>query len=63
MLQACYVGLNLNHNTKNPEVINCGKNCVRFPYFLKASLYQFKQVNNFFLLKTPLTDNAIVYLM
>ena len=48
MLQACYVGLNLNHNTKNPEVINCGKNCVRFPYFLKASLYQFKQVNNFF---------------
>ena len=36
---------------KNHEVKNCGKNCVRCPYLLKASLYQFKPVNKTFLLK------------
>ena len=34
---------------KNYEVENCGKNCC--PYLLKASLYQFKQVKQTFLLK------------
>ena len=33
---------------KNHDVKNCGKNCVSCPYLLKASLYQFKQVNKIF---------------
>ena len=33
------------------EVKNCGKNCTSCPYLLKASLYQFKQVKQTFLLK------------
>ena len=36
---------------KNRKVKNCGKNCVSSPYLLKASLYQFKQVNKTFFLK------------
>ena len=36
---------------KNHEVKNCGKNYISCPYLLKASLYQFKQVNKTFLLK------------
>ena len=32
----------LNHNTKSRSK-NCGKNCVSYPYLLKASLYQFKR--------------------
>ena len=36
---------------KNHEVKNCGKSCVSCPYLLKASLYQFKQINKTFLLK------------
>ena len=32
---------------------NCGKNCVRYPDRLKASLYQVKRVNKTFLLKNP----------
>ena len=35
---------------KNREVKNCGKNCVKCPYLLKASLYRFKRVNKTFLL-------------
>ena len=35
----------------NHEVKNCGKNCVSCPYLLKTSLYQFKRINIFFLLK------------
>ena len=34
---------------KNHEVKNCGKNCISFPYLLKASLYQFKRVKTTFL--------------
>ena len=36
---------------KNHKVKKCGKNWVSCPYLLKASLYQFKQVNKIFLLK------------
>ena len=36
---------------KNHEVKKCGKNCVSYPYLLKASLYQFKRVNKTFLLE------------
>ena len=36
---------------KNQEVSNCRKNCISCPYLLKASLYQFKQVNKTILLK------------
>ena len=37
---------------KNHEVKNCGKNFVSCPYLLKVSLYQFKQVDKAFLLKS-----------
>ena len=36
---------------KSHEVKNCGKNYVTCPYLLKASLYQFKEVQKTFLLK------------
>ena len=39
---------------KNHEVKKCVKNCLSCPYLLKASLYQFKQVNKSFLLKNSL---------
>ena len=45
---------------KNDEVKNCGKNRFSCPYPLKASLYQFKRVNETFLLKTPLTVKAAI---
>ena len=43
---------------KNREVKNCGKNCVNFPYLLKASLYQFKQVNKTFFLKNSFNSES-----
>ena len=36
---------------KNHEVKNYGKNCVTYPYLLKASLYQYKRGKKTFLLK------------
>ena len=36
---------------KNDEVKNCGKNCFSCLYLVKVSLYQFKRINNSFLLK------------
>ena len=45
---------------KNDEVKNCGRNHVSCPYLLKASLYQFKRINETFLLKTPLTVKAAI---
>ena len=38
---------------KNYEVKNFGKNWISWLYLLKASLYQFKQVNKTFLFKNP----------
>ena len=43
---------------KNREVKNCGKNCVNCPYLLKASLYQFKQVNKTFFLKNSFNSES-----
>ena len=39
---------------KHHVVKSCEKNCVSCPYLLKASLYQFKQVNKTFFLKNSL---------
>ena len=57
MSQAPHLGRLLSRSKfewqqKNHVVKSCGKNCINCPYLVKASLYQFKQVNNFFLLKT-----------
>ena len=39
---------------RNHELKSCGKNCVSCPDLLKASLNQFKGVNNTFLVKNTL---------
>ena len=49
---------------KNNDVRNCEKNCVSWPYLLKASLFQFKQVNKTVLSKSYGSSNlacAILY--
>ena len=48
---------------KNHKMENCGKNCVICPYILKASLYQFKQVKKFLLLKNSFNceSNILIY--
>ena len=54
----CRSNFELQH--KNHKVNNCGNNCVSCPYLLKASLFQFKRVNNTFLLKNSLTVKAVI---
>ena len=49
---------------KNNDVRNCEKNCVSWTYLLKASLFQFKQVNKTMLSKSYGISNlacAILY--
>ena len=45
---------------KNNELKKCGKNFVISPYLLKASLYQFKRVKKFLLLKNSFNCESII---